>query len=90
MHLTESCDDDTPHLITHVETTSATQPDVEMTEPIHRALSVKDALPKEHLVDNGYVSADLLIKSQDHYHVELVGPVRYGNHWQAKEDTAMQ
>ena len=56
MHLTESCDDDTPHLITHVETTSATRQDVEMTEPIHKALSVKDTLPKEHIVDNGYVS----------------------------------
>jgi transposase len=87
VHLTESCDDDEPHLITHVETTSATRTDVEMTEPIHRALAVKDNLPKEHLVDNGYVSADLLIKSQDDYEVELVGPVRYGNHWQAKEDT---
>jgi len=87
IHLTESCDEDKPHLITNVETTSATRTDVEMTEPIHKALAGKDNLPKEHLVDNGYVSADLLIKSQDDYHVELVGPVRYGNHWQATENT---
>jgi len=67
-----------------VETTSATRTDVEMTEPIHKALAGKYNLPKEHLVDNGYVSADLLIKSQNDYHVELVGPVRYGNHlWQS-------
>ena len=62
VHLTETCDDDTPHLITHVETTSATRPDFGMTEPIHKALSVKDILPKEHIVDSGYVSAGLLVK----------------------------
>jgi len=27
VHLTETCDDDQPHLITHVETTPATTPD---------------------------------------------------------------
>lgn len=87
VHLTESCDDDTPHLITHVETTSSTRPDFGMTEPIHKALSVKDTLPKEHIVDSGYVSADLLIKSQNNYDIDLVGPVNYGNRWQAKEGT---
>ena len=39
VHLTETCDEDLPHLLTHVETTSATTQDMEMTEPIHQALA---------------------------------------------------
>jgi len=38
VHLTETCDDDKPHLIVHTETTAATTPDWGMAEPIHRAL----------------------------------------------------
>ena len=38
VHLTETCDDDTPHLITHVETTPATTYDGAVTETIHTAL----------------------------------------------------
>ena len=37
VHLTETCDDDEPHLIVHTETTAATTPDWGMSEPIHRA-----------------------------------------------------
>lgn len=37
VHLTETCDSDTPHLITHVETTIAPKSDLEMTQPIHQA-----------------------------------------------------
>jgi transposase len=29
-HMTETCDDETPHVITHVETTPATKPDDKM------------------------------------------------------------
>jgi transposase len=36
--MTETCDDDTPHIITHVETTPATTPDDNMVETIHEAL----------------------------------------------------
>ncbi len=35
VHITETCDEDTPHLITHVETTSATATDEAALEPIH-------------------------------------------------------
>lgn len=34
--------------------------DVDMTEPIHKALADKGKLPGEHFVDNGYVDVELL------------------------------
>ena len=44
-HLTETCDEDAPHLIVNVETTVATMPDSTMTDTIHAHLAQKDLLP---------------------------------------------
>jgi transposase len=83
VHLTESCDDQQPRLITHIETTSATLQDVEVVETIHRDLSAQGLLPHEHLLDMGYVSTDLMVESRTDYQVELVGEVRPDTSWQA-------
>ena len=72
-------------MITHVETTIATQTDVETTESIHSAFDAKGRLPKQHLVDSGYISAGLLVNSPIDYQVQLVGPVRLEIHWPAKQ-----
>jgi len=61
LHVTETCDDDTLHVITHVETTEAAVPDGAMTAPIQRALCDKHMGPEEHIVDAGYVDATLLV-----------------------------
>ncbi len=82
-HVTETADPDTPHLIVNVETTVATTGDVEMTEPIHAALAEKDLLPSQHIVDAGYIDADLLVTSESDYGIELCGPVHEDNSWQA-------
>ena len=84
VHLTETCDSDKPHLITHVETTPATTGDVEMTEIIHEALAAQDLLPGEHLVDTAYVDAQHLLTSQVKYDLDLVGPVPGDSSWQAQ------
>jgi transposase len=84
VHLSESCDEDFPHLITHVKTTDATETDIEHTEVIHQALDQMDRLPGMHLVDAGYVDAELLIISHDRYDLTLLGPVSRNNQWQAK------
>jgi transposase len=84
-HLSEACDADLPHLITHVHTTLATTQDVSCTEEIHQGLQGKDLLPQTHLVDTGYVDADLLVSSQEGYGVALLGPPRTDNSWQARE-----
>ena len=84
VHLTETCDDDKPHLIVHSETTAATTPDWGMAEPIHCALEQEDCLPSRHVVDGGYVDADAIVTSRSKYDVELFGPVPLENSWQAK------
>ena len=83
LHLTETCDAHTPHLITHVVTTDPTVTDFEMTGPIHTALAHRDLLPDEHLVDTGYVTARELVAATDRHGVELVGPVMPDTTWQA-------
>ena len=83
-HFTEICDENQPHLITHVETTPATVPDSEVTQRIHEALAQKDLLPKEHLLDTGYVDAKLLVDSQVQFGVEMIGPAMPDSSWQAK------
>lgn len=76
VHLTETCEDETIHLITHVETTAAGVTDSALSALIHDALAKKDLLPGEHFLDAGYVDADLLVKSQRDLGVEVVGPMR--------------
>ena len=53
VHVTETCDDDLPHLITHVETTPAPQADDATVPLIHEALAARDLLPGVHIVDTG-------------------------------------
>jgi len=60
VHLTESCDEDTPHLITHVETTTGPVADGAVVGCIHETLKEQDLLPDIHFVDMGYVDAELL------------------------------
>jgi transposase len=83
VHLTETCDENMPHLLIHVETTQATTQDMEMTEPIHQALADKHLLPAEHAMDTGYVDGAHLVSSQHTYGVELLGPVTTSPSWQA-------
>jgi hypothetical protein len=45
-------------------------------------LDKKQLLPKEHLVDTGFIDAELIVKSQQDYSVELIGPVRRATSWQ--------
>lgn len=84
VHLSETCDQDAPSIITHVETTIASQPDVKTTESIHDALSEKGHLPEDHLMDSGYVDAGILVNSQIEHGVEVLGPVSEDTSWQAK------
>lgn len=88
VQLTESCDPDAPHLITHVETTPATVADATMLPIIHQALAEKGLLPAEHLVDTAYVSANQLVASQE-IGIDLIGPVPADNSWQTRTPDAL-
>jgi transposase len=85
VHLTETCDDDTPHLITHLLTTPATTPDWHAPEPILTALAAKALLPDEHLLDAGYVDSEVIVTSQSEHGVHVIGPVPADTSWQARQ-----
>lgn len=89
VHLTETCDEDSPHLITNVETTAATTNDVEVTDTIHAHLAAWKLLPCEHLLDTGYLSGNVLVSGQRQHQVDLVGPVLGDNSWQARQDDGL-
>jgi transposase len=84
VHFTESCEADEPHLITHVETTAGPIADGTVTPVIHEALRAKQLLPRLHIVDTGYLDAELLVTTPRDYAVELLGPTRPDYHWQAR------
>jgi transposase len=84
VHLTETCDDDAPHLITHVETTVATATDEAALAPIHQALQERALLPAEQLVEAGYVDSARLVESKKRYSVRLVGPLPAESSWQGQ------
>jgi len=86
VHLTESCDAERPHLITHVETTAATTADNDVVEPIHAELERQACLPAQHVVDAGYTSGKAVADSRAHYSIDLLGPMRGKPGWQAKSD----
>lgn len=84
--LTETCDDSLPHLITNVETTSATEQDVTLTAQVHRSLEAKQLLPAEHLMDSGFIDAELLVQAQDDLGITICGPVKKDVRWQAHQE----
>ncbi|SRR6266852_2048947 len=84
VHVTETCDEETPHLLIHVETTPATTQDMEMTAEIHQALADKHLLPSVHVMDTGYVDGPHLVSSREEHRIELLGPVTSDPSWQAK------
>jgi transposase len=85
VHVTETCDENSPHLITHVETTTAAVQDISMGETIHAALEAKGLLPSEHLMDAGFIDADLLVEAKRDRDIEVCGPVKRDVRWQANE-----
>jgi transposase len=86
VHLTETCEADQPHLLIHVATTPAPQSDVSMTEAIQADLQHAQLLPGQHLLDTGYVNADVLAKSQQRFGIEVISPTHPDVKWQANTD----
>ena len=74
VHLTETCEADQPHLITGVMTTPATTPDCVLGPVIQQDLAQRDLLPGTHLLDGGYVDADLLVTAHTQHQIDVVGP----------------
>jgi len=82
VHVSETCEPTTPHLLTHVHTTPATVHEAQCTTPIQQALVDKGVPPRDHLVDAAYMSAELLVQSRDEQGILLRGPTRPSQGWQ--------
>lgn len=84
VHLTETCDPETPHLITDVHTTPATSTDVAQLPHIQANLAARGVLPAQQVVDTTYVSSQQVVTSQTTYGIELIGPLPGNQSWQAR------
>ena len=89
VHLTETCDEQAPRIITQVTTRAATVQDDDALEDIQADLHAKNLLPGQHLVDEGYVDGDNLVKSWQKYQVDLVGPAPKDTTWQAQHEQGL-
>lgn len=72
MQLTETCDEDLPHLIVDIEPTSALANDSPELPRIQARLEEQDILPGEQQVDQGYMSGKNLVESTKKG-IELMG-----------------
>ena len=70
--VTETCDEDKPHLIVDLEPTAATAPDCPELPEIQQRLAEQETLPGEQYVDQGYMSGEHLAESAA-LDIELMG-----------------
>ena len=87
VHVTETCEDDTPNLITDVTTTPATTSDFTALPTGQANLASRQLTPGEQIVDAGYVSADHLLTSRTEHGIDLLGPIAADQSWQAHMGT---
>ena len=64
VHLTETCDADSPNLITPVETAAATVADDAVTAAIHAGLAQQNWLPAQHVAATGCVNSKRFVDSR--------------------------
>jgi transposase len=83
VHLSETCDDDAPHLIVQAETTAATTTDNAALGAIRDEFARRGLAPGELYLDEGYVTAQALAAADDDG-TEIVGPLTRDSSWQAK------
>jgi transposase len=83
VHLTETCDEETPSFITDVQTTDATTPDSSVTGKIQADLVAHDLMPSDQYVDAGYPTAEHLVTSAEQG-IALIGPVNEDTSWQSR------
>jgi transposase len=83
LQVTESDDDNLPHLITDIAVTSSVETDYEALDAIQERLEARELLPGEQIVDGGYVTENNLVSSAERS-IDLVGPVQKDTTKQAR------
>jgi transposase len=54
---------------------------------MHAALQQQGFVPGTHILDTGFLDAELLVESRDVCGVDLLGPTPADYHWQARQGT---
>jgi transposase len=83
LQVTETDDEELPHLLTDIAVTSSVETDYEALEAIQERLEKRDMLPAEQLGDKGYITEDNLANSQKRG-IDLIGPVKKDSRVQAR------
>jgi hypothetical protein len=73
--VTETCDDDSPNVITDVAVMTATSDDRQALAEIHDRPERRGLLPAAHLVDGGYTSLVHMERAARLHQVTLTGPL---------------
>jgi transposase len=74
-HVTETCAEDSPNVITDVATMPSTSDDRHALAGIHDRLARRGLLPADHLVDGGYTSLVHMERAGRVHQVTLAGPL---------------
>ena len=74
VHRTETCETDSPKLMTPGMTTPATTQDSVMGPAIQQDFAHRHLLPGSHWLDSGAVDADLLVTAETPHPLEVIGP----------------
>jgi transposase len=83
LQVTETDDEDKPHLITDMAVTSSVETDYQALAAIQDRLEERDVLPGQQLGDAGYVTEDNLVGSAKRG-IDLIGPVQKDTRLQAR------
>lgn len=84
VHSTETCADELPPRMTHVDTLMGPASDGAAPPKLHDALQQRGLLPATHSVDTGFLDAELLVESREPHGVDRLGPTRRDDHWPAR------
>jgi transposase len=84
VHVTATCDDETPNLLTDVTTTPATPSDVAGLPTMQAPLATRQRTPGEPLVDSGDVTSDHRLTRRTAHGIDLMGPVADDQRWQGQ------
>jgi transposase len=83
LQVTETDDEERPHLITDIAITSSVETDYEALDGIQGRLEDRDLLPAQQYADSGYVTETNLVHSAGR-NIDLVGPVQRDTSRQAR------
>jgi transposase len=89
-HLTQTCDDTLPPLITHVATTIGPAADGAVRPRRPAARAQRGRRPRTQIVDPGLLDAELLVESPKHDGVERLGPTRLDSPWPARQGAGVE